>query len=78
MGVGGSEVKSCSELKLLGFTFSREPTVNTQVNLLIKKLQSHTRALSKLRRAGFSESELVKFYCGAIRPVAKYASPPTP
>ena len=27
------------------------------------------------KRQGFTESELVRFYCGAIRPVAKYASP---
>ena len=31
--------------------------------------------LSKLRRAGFSQQELVRFYAGAIRPVAEYASP---
>ena len=37
--------------------------------------RSRTWALSKLRRAGFSKSELVKFYCGAIRPVAEYATP---
>ena len=71
----GSEMCSGDSLKLLGFTFSGNPTVNTHVEMLIKRLRSRTWALSKLRRAGFSERELVKFYCGAIRPVAEYATP---
>ena len=43
--------------------------------LLIKRLRARTWAITKLRRAGFSSQEFVKFYCGAIRPVAEYAVP---
>ena len=51
--VGDATVTSGETLKVLGFTFTRNPTVNAHVKLLIKKLRSRTWALSKLRRAGF-------------------------
>ena len=71
----GSEISSGDSLRLLGFTFMRSPTVNAHVESLIRRLRARTWALTKLRRAGFSQQELVKFYCGAIQPVAEYATP---
>ena len=75
MDVGDEDVTSSPTLRVLGFTFSDTPTVNAHAELLVKRLRTRTWALSKLRRAGFNKKELVKFYCGAIRPVAEYASP---
>ena len=75
MRVGNETIKFGGQLKLLGFTFTSTPTVNLHVEQLIKKLRSRSWALTKLRRSGFSSEELVRFYCGAIRPVTEYASP---
>ena len=73
--IGGVEVMSGESLKLLGFPFTKTPNVNLHVEMLVKKICKRTWALSKLRRVGFIESELITYYCGAIRPVAEYASP---
>lgn len=72
---GSEEIKGGNSLRVLGFTFTNEPTVNSHVNLITSKLRSRTWALRRLRRLGFSKEELVRFYKSAIRPVAEYVSP---
>ena len=66
---GGDPVDSSDKMRVLGFIFLSAPTATCS------PLHSRTWALTKLKRAGFTEVELVRFYCGAIRPVAEYASP---
>ena len=75
MMAGNDTITSKDQMKVFGFVFGKQPTVNTHVELLIRRLRSRTWALTKLKRAGFSEAELVRLYCGAIRPVAEYATP---
>ena len=72
---GTEDIKGGESLKILGFTFNREPTVNAHVAGVTSRLRSRTWALRKLRRAGFTSEELLKFYKAAIRPVAEYLSP---
>ena len=49
LDAGGVEIHSSPTLKALGFTFSSSPSVNVHVKTIIKRLQTRTRALSKLR-----------------------------
>ena len=62
-------------MRVLGFNFSAKPNVNRHVEMLARKMRTRTWSLSRLRWCGFSADELVKFYVGAIRPIAEHASP---
>ena len=61
-------------MKVVGFTFSTNPNPNLHVNNIVKRLRARTWALNKLIRCGFASDKLVKFYKGAIRSVAEYAT----
>ena len=60
---------------MLGFTFTKSPTVNKHVSIVTSKIRSRTWALRKLRRSGFTTEELITFYKASIRPVAEYIAP---
>ena len=75
MYAGGERIEASKTMKVVGFTFTNKPTVNLHAEKVSKKLRSQTWALNKLRKDGFSQDDLVKFYQGAIRPVAEYATP---
>ena len=72
---GGERIAASETMKVVGFTFTDKPTANQHAENVSKKLRSRTWALNKLRKDGFSQEDLVRFYQGAIRPVAEYASP---
>ena len=69
---GTEDIKGGESLKILGFTFNREPTVNAHVAGVTSRLRSRTWALRKLRRAGFTSEELLKVYQTNVRSTADY------
>ena len=59
-------------MKVLGFTFSNQPTVNVHVEDICKKFRQTFWALRHLKKIGFNESELVRTYLCSIVPIADY------
>ena len=62
-------------MKLLGVTIDQDGSFKTHVSNLRRKLRSRTWALSKLKKRGLQEKDLVKTYKSLIRPVVEYAAP---
>ena len=75
INAGGNRIEGGKSMKILGFNLTNKPDPNKHVSIITRRLRSKTWALRKLRRAGFTKEELVKFYCSSIRPTAEYASP---
>ena len=73
--LGGELVKGSDKLKILGVTLDSDASFRTHVARLASKMRSKTWALSKLRKIGVDQSNLVKIYKRLIRPTAEYASP---
>ena len=69
----GNEIRSESSLKVLGFSFSTKPTVQAQIDSIIKKFRQRYWTLRHLKKLGFSEKELVLVYKTNILPIADYA-----
>ena len=67
-------VCSGDSLKVLGFHFSRRPTVHAHVEALRKRFRRQYWILFHLRKAGFSEEELSKVYRTIILPTADYCA----
>ena len=63
---GTEKIIGGDELKVLGFTFTKSPTVNKHVSIVTSKIRSRTWALRKLRRSGFTTEELITFYKASI------------
>ena len=61
-------------MKVLGFTFSRRPTVNVHVQALKKRMRKRYWILIHLRSFGFNEEELCKVYRTIVRPVLDHCS----
>ena len=68
----GERIESCDEMKILGFNFSKKPTVHAQVKSIIKKFRQRYWSLRHLKKIGFNQEELVKMYTTVIRPIADY------
>ena len=69
------EIVSSDSIKFLGLTLDSDCTIRMHVANLCAKLRSRSWALSRLRRSGMREEDLVKVYTSTIRPVVEYASP---
>ena len=67
-----NRIECCSSLKCLGFNFSDKPNARHHIECLNKKLRQRIWALRHLRKAGFSQADLVKVYTAMIRPVSEY------
>ena len=61
-------------IKVLGFTFGREPNVKIHVGLLLNKFKSRIWALRHLKKNGFTNENLVLVYKSMIRPLVEYCS----
>jgi hypothetical protein len=71
----GERIESTNEkLKILGFMFSKKPTVAEHVKETIGKARKRYWVLRHLKRFGFDEKELVRVYTTIIRPVIEYCS----
>ena len=73
--IGAETIRGTDTLKILGVTLDRDASFKTHTTNLAKKLRQRTWALTKLRKKGLSENDLVKTYKCLIRPTAEYASP---
>ena len=62
-------------MKLLGITIDRDGSFNSHVSNISRRMRARTWALSKLKKKGLSETDLIKTYKSLIRPAAEYASP---
>ena len=69
-----TRIDSEETLKILGFVFNNNGTVNDQVESLVKKVNQRTWTLRELAKCGFSEQERVKVYVTMIRPILEYSS----
>ena len=65
----GERIISGEGMKVLGFTFSRRPSVAAHVEALIRRVRRRYWILIHLRTFGFSEDELARVYRTIVRPV---------
>ena len=70
----GTRVDSQKEMRILGYTFNNKADASSQVNVLAKKFRCKMWTLRELRKAGFSEAELLAVYKSAIRPILEFSS----
>ena len=75
MVVAGNELSTVDSATIPGVTISNDLNRNNHVNQAIKKANKHLYLLVLLKRAGVRQSDIVNFYCTAIRPVLEYRSP---
>ena len=75
LNLNGQTVTGRDSLKILGVTLDKDCSFTSHVNILSKKLRKKTWALSKLRKKGMSEDDLIQAYKTLIRPTEEYASP---
>ena len=68
-----SETISGNELKILGFTFGRSPSVLCHVDKFCKKFRSHLWSLRHLKRNGMSQQDMLDIYKCTLRPVIEFA-----
>ena len=72
--LGGKEIVSSASLKLLGFVFGADPTVDLHVKEIKRKFRARFWALIYLRKAGFKNKELFDLYCVFVRPIIEFCS----
>lgn len=71
----GTRIDSSKTLKALGFTFNSKGDVSTQIANLCTQFRQKVWALRHLRKAGFTEPELIEVYKTYIRPTIEYSAP---
>ena len=74
IGVDKEKIISTKSYKFLGITVDRNASFRTHKENTRKKIRSKTWAQGKLKRAGFSDEDLVWVYKSHIRPTAEYAA----
>ena len=67
-------IRSEDTMKILGCNIDATCGMGTQAENVRKKLRSRTWGLPVLKKAGFTNEELVRVYKSQIRPVAEYSS----
>jgi hypothetical protein len=76
MRMGDSEkIESTSNLKILGFLFGNQPTVNLHVDQMVKKFNRSLWSIVHLKKAKIPEKDLVALYQTYLRPILEYAAP---
>ena len=71
----GSDEKDLSSFKLLGVWISNDLSLNTHVDMVLKKANSRLYALRLLKKAGLLPADIVEIYVSFIRSRIEYASP---
>ena len=66
--------ESGEELKVLGFVFSNKPTVEKQVEKLIRKANKRYFTLIKYKKAGIPKQRLRDIYSSVMRSVLEFSS----
>ena len=75
MNLNGKRVLSGDNLKILGFTFGRRPTVHAHVNALLTRLRRRLWLISNLKFSGMKVKGLLHIYYSLVRSVADFACP---
>ena len=70
----GETIESGNTLKMLGFVFSNKPTVNAQVENLIRKANKRYFALIKYKRAGINKTKLKEIFISIMRSVVEFSA----
>ena len=73
--VGDEQIKGADKMNILGVTLDKNCGFASHVLNAARKLRSRSWAISRLKRKGMSEGDLLKVYSSLIRPVVEYASP---
>ena len=73
-GRNNEKITSSDSIKFLGFTLDADCSIKTHVSNLCKKLRARSWALSRLRRNGMKQEDIVRVYTSIIRPVVEYAA----
>ena len=69
-----TKINSCTDLKILGFTFGTKPTVHAHLGVLMKKFRARIRILRRLQQAQIPRPDLVRLYQVLLLPVLDYAA----
>ena len=70
----GTTLNSSEDLKLLGFMFGEEPTVNKQIEYLVNKAASRSFVIRYLSSVQINKTRLTNVYCSIIRSILEYSS----
>ena len=70
----GNKIHSTDSLKMLGYTYDKEAGPSLHVKIIAQKMRSRSWALAKLKRAEFTNEELIKTYKVYMRPLVEYLS----
>ena len=73
--IGEQELARVEHAKMLGVTISNNLTWSKHVDNIVSKAGKRVYMLYQLKRAGISQTDLVKIYVSIIRPVLEYACP---
>ena len=70
----GGLISSSSDLKMLGFIFSKSPSVQPQIDHLIRKANKRYFLLLHYKRAGILNDRLKEVYCAMTRSLLEYSA----
>ena len=73
--IGEQVLERVEHAKMLGVTISNKLTWSKHVDNIVSKAGNRVYMLYQLKRAGFSQNDMVKIYVSIIRPVLEYACP---
>ena len=69
----GSTIERLAQAKVLGVTISADLSWNAHVDAIVCKARKRVFIIYQLKRAGISQSDLLRIYVSVIRPVMEYA-----
>ena len=72
---GDTCIESVKSAKLLGGIISSDLKWSEYVDYIVGKARKILYYIRRLKRAGLSESELVRIFLSLIRPICEYACP---
>ena len=75
LNLDGVEIKSSDTVKLLGITLTNNCSFLKHTIAVKNKLRAKSWMLSKLKKAGMTETQLIRTYKNLVRPAAEYAVP---
>ena len=73
--IGEQVLERVEHAKMLGVTISNNLTWSKHVDNIVSKAGKRVYMLYQLKRAGFSQNDLVKIYVSIVQPVLEYACP---
>ena len=71
--IDGNTIERVTQAKVLGVTISADLSWNAHVDAIVCKARKRVFIIYQLKRAGISQSDLLRIYVSVIRPVMEYA-----